>query len=67
MAENKKRTWDQSQLRKYNITTDSIPRLQYDDPKVLELILQNVRITAFLNSSLGLNRKLRFSGVSCNF
>lgn len=41
MAETKK-SWDPSQLRKYNIQCDPIPRLQYDDPKVLELILQNV-------------------------
>lgn len=40
MAETKK-SWDPSQLRKYNIQCDPIPRLQYDDPKVLELILQN--------------------------
>lgn len=44
MAENKEKSWDQSQLRKYNINCDQIPRLRYDDPKVLELILQNVSI-----------------------
>ncbi|EEB16154.1 Hypoxia-inducible factor 1 alpha inhibitor, putative [Pediculus humanus corporis] len=41
MAENNEKNWDQSQLRKYNIQCDQIPRLRFDDPKVLELILQN--------------------------
>uniref|UniRef100_A0A1B6JCP7 JmjC domain-containing protein n=1 Tax=Homalodisca liturata TaxID=320908 RepID=A0A1B6JCP7_9HEMI len=33
--------WDESQLRKYDMVFDPIPRLSHDDPKVDELISQN--------------------------
>lgn len=42
MAE--KRGWDQSQLRKYDIPLDEIPRLSVRDPKVDEFIAENVSI-----------------------
>lgn len=37
------RVWDESQLRKYNLKLEPIPRLAHDDPKVDELIAANVR------------------------
>lgn len=40
VMENK--SWDESQLRKYNLVLDQIPRLNHDDPKVDELMSQNV-------------------------
>lgn len=42
MAE--KRGWDQSQLRKYDIPLDEIPRLSARDPRVDEFIAENVSI-----------------------
>lgn len=42
MAE--KRVWDQSQLRKYDIPLDEIPRLSVRDPRVDEFIAENVSI-----------------------
>lgn len=42
MSEDKK-TWSPSQLRKYNLTLDPIPRLEYNDPKIDELMKENVR------------------------
>lgn len=41
MVENKK-PWDVSQLRKYDLNLDEIPRLNYQDPKIDELIKENV-------------------------
>jgi len=40
MAERK--GWDQSQLRKYDIQLDEIPRLSVKDPRVDEFIAENV-------------------------
>jgi hypoxia-inducible factor 1-alpha inhibitor (HIF hydroxylase) len=40
MAE--RRGWDQSQLRKYDIQLDEIPRLSVRDPRVDEFIAENV-------------------------
>lgn len=37
-----KKEWDPSQLRKYDISLEQIPRFNYDDPRVDELISQNV-------------------------
>lgn len=45
MAEEKK-PWDPSQLRKYDLVLDQIPRLHYLDPKVDELIAESVSITS---------------------
>jgi DNA-directed RNA polymerase subunit H (RpoH/RPB5) len=42
MAE--RREWDQSQLRKYDIHLDEIPRLNVKDPRVDEFIAENVSI-----------------------
>lgn len=42
MAE--KRGWDQSQLRKYDIPLDEIPRLSVRDPRLDEFIAENVSI-----------------------
>jgi hypothetical protein len=39
-----KRGWDVSQLRKYDIRLDEIPRLNVRDPKVDEFIAENVSI-----------------------
>lgn len=39
-----KKEWDQSQLRKYDIQLDEIPRLSVKDPKVDEFIADNVSI-----------------------
>jgi hypoxia-inducible factor 1-alpha inhibitor (HIF hydroxylase) len=37
-----KKGWDQSQLRKYDIQLDEIPRLSVRDPRVDEFIAENV-------------------------
>jgi hypoxia-inducible factor 1-alpha inhibitor (HIF hydroxylase) len=37
-----KKPWDASQLRKYDLTLDEIPKLRYDDPKIDEYIKANV-------------------------
>lgn len=37
-----RRSWDVSQLRKYDIQLDEIPRLNVRDPKVDEFIAENV-------------------------
>jgi len=37
-----RRSWDVSQLRKYDIPLDEIPRLNVRDPKVDEFIAENV-------------------------
>lgn len=37
-----KKTWDSSQLRKYDLNLESIPRLHYKDPKIDELMKENV-------------------------
>lgn len=37
-----RRMWDVSQLRKYDIQLDEIPRLNVRDPKVDEFIAENV-------------------------
>jgi hypoxia-inducible factor 1-alpha inhibitor (HIF hydroxylase) len=42
MAE--KTGWDQSQLRKYDIPLDEIPRLNVRDPRVDEFIAENVSV-----------------------
>ena len=42
MAE--KKGWDQSQLRKYDIQLEEIPRLSVKDPRVDEYIAENVSI-----------------------
>jgi hypothetical protein len=42
MAERK--GWDVSQLRKYDIQLDEIPRLNVRDPRVDEFIAENVSI-----------------------
>lgn len=39
-----KKSWDVSQLRKYEIQLDEIPRLNVRDPKVDEFIAENVSI-----------------------
>lgn len=39
-----KKDWDQSQLRKYDIQLDEIPRLNAKDPRVDEFIAENVSI-----------------------
>ncbi|XP_018320992.1 hypoxia-inducible factor 1-alpha inhibitor isoform X3 [Agrilus planipennis] len=36
-----KKGWDYSQLRKYDISLEQIPRLDYQDPKVDELMAEN--------------------------
>ena len=36
--------WDESQLRKYDLKLEPIPRLSHDDPKVDELIAANVSL-----------------------
>lgn len=38
---NEKKQWDQSQLRKYDINLEQIPRYDYHDPRVDELMSQN--------------------------
>lgn len=38
-----KKEWDCSQLRKYDLNLEPIPRLHYKDPKVDELMGTNVR------------------------
>lgn len=43
--DNHKKNWDISQLRKYDLVLEQIPRLSYKDPKVDEYIAQNVRLT----------------------
>lgn len=40
--DNNKKTWDPSQLRKYDLILEQIPRLHYKDTKVEEYIAQNV-------------------------
>jgi hypothetical protein len=37
-----RKSWDVSQLRKYDIQLDEIPRLNVRDPKVDEFIAENV-------------------------
>lgn len=37
-----KAPWSSSQLRKYNINSDPIPRLKPDDSKINEFIKENV-------------------------
>jgi hypothetical protein len=39
-----RKDWDQSQLRKYDIQLDEIPRLNAKDPRVDEFIAENVSI-----------------------
>lgn len=34
--------WEASQLRRYDLVLDQIPRLHFEDPKVDELIAENV-------------------------
>lgn len=41
MASEKKQ-WDSSQLRKYDLNLEQIARLHYKDPKIDELIKENV-------------------------
>ena len=41
-GEGNKKPWDASQLRKYDLTFDEIPRLHYKDPKIDEYIRANV-------------------------
>ncbi|KAJ3660275.1 hypothetical protein Zmor_004730 [Zophobas morio] len=40
-GEGNKKPWDASQLRKYDLTFDEIPRLHYKDPKIDEYIRAN--------------------------
>lgn len=44
MTSEKTLGWDQSQLRRYDLELDQIPRLHYEDPKVDELMAENVSI-----------------------
>lgn len=34
--------WESSQLRRYDLVLDQIPRLHFEDPKVDELMADNV-------------------------
>lgn len=43
-----KRPWSPSQLRKYNIQLEQIPRLDHNDPKIDDLMKENVRLYKFL-------------------
>lgn len=47
MMASEKKQWDSSQLRKYDLNLEQIPRLHYKDPKIDELIKENVN--KFLN------------------
>lgn len=38
------KVWEDSQLRKYDLKLEPLPRLPHDDPKVDELIAANVSI-----------------------
>lgn len=44
--------WDSSQLRKYDLHLDEIPRLHYEDPKVDEFMQKNVIFTYFKSNSI---------------
>lgn len=37
-----KKSWDPSQLRKYDLNLEQIPRLEQNDPAIDELIKENV-------------------------
>jgi hypothetical protein len=45
-----KKVWDETQIRKYDIPLSHVPKYPYNDPKVIELIKNNV--------SYNLNKKL---------
>lgn len=42
------RMWNKNQLRKYDMTFDPIPRLSYDDPRVDELMTENVSCLVYI-------------------
>lgn len=41
---NEKKGWNPNQLRKYDLNLEQIPRLDYGDPRVDELIAENVNL-----------------------
>lgn len=42
MTSEKSSSWEPNQLRRYDLVLDQIPRLHFEDPKVDELMAQNV-------------------------
>lgn len=42
MTTEKNPGWEPSQLRRYDLVLDQIPRLHFEDPKVDELMAENV-------------------------
>lgn len=43
-GDNESKSWDSSQLRKYDLNFEQIPRFHYTDPKIDDLIQEHVRI-----------------------
>lgn len=50
--ETEEKRWTADQLRPYELEFEQIPRLHYKDPKIDELISQNVSSTVPLQSTL---------------
>lgn len=42
MSSEKSAGWEPSQLRRYDLSLEQIPRLHFEDPKVDELMAENV-------------------------
>lgn len=49
------KSWDRSQLRKYDLKLEEVPRLNFDDPQIDEFITNNVSVYETTQFQLLLN------------